>query len=119
MKKLSFLIFTALVIISASISIIVGSHIDIAIGSIIGFVCSLAIAVHATNENNEKKQKDKKEETSVGGIIGISIGIGAILALLAGMMFNSPMGALFSFIGSVLGAVVGCMYENGEHNYPI
>ena len=111
MKKLPFLIFTALVIISASVIIIVGSHIDVAIGSIVGFVCSLAMSVSVIN-TGEPNSAGKK--MSVGEIIGYGIGIGVILALFAGLMFLSPMGALFSFIGSVLGAVVGCMYQNEE-----
>lgn len=110
MRKIPFLIFTAAVIIAASICILSGFEKEIIAGTIVGFICGLTSAVSIITS----------KQANVGEIMKLGITIGVVLAILIIIILNDigsmsdihRLGiAIFAFIGSTLGSIVGCMYE--------
>lgn len=53
---------------------------------------------------------EKEKTVHFGSAIGIGIGLGLCLALVGGFGAGSSMFAIYSFLGSILGSIVGCLY---------
>jgi len=114
MKSKSFLIFTAVIIIAVIVCIILDFKTQIMVSLIVGYLIPLAINASrelSRQNDNEAKEAKEKKKMDVGSGIGVGIGIGFSLAVIGGFPADSFTVAIFLFIGSVLGAIVGLMYK--------
>ena len=100
--------------------IIFGFHVQEMIGTIIGYVCGLAMAAAVTEsqskmlleQQNNKFEGKKEEIVPIGGIIAIGFVIGCFLGIIFCLPFGYPLIAgTFAILGSTLGSTVGCMYK--------
>lgn len=105
-----FLIFTAVIIIAVSICIMIGFHVDAMIGGIVGFACGVAMAVMLASFKG-KEGADEIKISVTGAIMVFGVFVGAFLAFLARLALDNNEGIIFSFIGSVLGSVIGLMHK--------
>ena len=111
MKKLFFISFFTIVIISAAICIAVGFQ-SVAITTlVVGFFIGLAIALGILHSHYIDGAKT--EDYNLGELIGIGIGIGTILAIMGAFLFHfwiGGKGVMLLFLGPILGNLSGYMY---------
>ena len=109
MKK-NFLFRTVVDVILAAalIGIIMGHHSGAIIGGLITFGCGIWMSRRVNN--NLAKSAVGKKYTPLE-IVGIGVIIGMCFAVGFGFMFVNGLVCLFSFLGAILGAVVGLLQK--------
>lgn len=117
MKSKPFLIFTAVIIISAIVLILYGIKTKEIVCLTFGYICGLSLAATETEKKIKNLAEDaerfKNSNFSHGDIISVGIVIGVILAFIGNKCFDIPwLISLFAILGSALGSVVGCLYKS-------